>query len=160
MDKLIIRFLTRLVEIFIVVDLAILTGLVFLNVALRYLANTGIMMTEELSLYMLIWLVYMGAILAFAENSHISVDLLSRKLSPAMQKIARLLCDILMLAACVMLLIGCFIQGRIDMANLEIITEIPRGLRFICGSVFSISIILLLLVRMYHTITSKPQGAH
>ena len=160
MDKSIIRFLTRLVEIFIVADLAILTALVFGNVALRYLANSGISATEELALYMLIWLVYMGAILAFAENSHISVDLLSKKLSPVAQKVARMLCDLLMLGACVMLLIGCIIQGNVDMNNLEIITGIPRGLRFICGSVFSISIIVLLLVRMYNTMTSKPQGAH
>lgn len=160
MDKPFIRFLTRLVEIFIVVDLAVLTALVFANVALRYLANTSITATEELALYMLIWLVYMGAILAFAENSHISVDLINRKFSPPMQKIARFLCDALMLGACVMLLIGCYIQGSIDMGNLEIITGIPRGLRFVCGSVFSVAIILLLLARMYNTITSKPQGAH
>ena len=154
------RWLTKAVEAFIVIDLAVLTGLVFANVALRYLTDFSIMATEELSLYMLIWLVYLGAILAFAENSHISVDLLERKLPPQIVWMVKLFGDFLMLCACVMLLIGCYIQGGIDMNNLEIITGIPRGLKFVCGSVFSITIIVLLLFRMRLTITNRTRGGH
>ena len=159
MDKALIRYLTKAVEIFIVADLAILTGLVFCNVTLRYLAHTSIPATEELALYLLIWMVYMAAILAFSDGSHIRVDLVDSKLPPPVRRVVSLLCDLLMLGACVMLLIGCFIQGSIDMSNDEIITGIPRGLKFVSGGVFSVAIIVLLLTKMYRTVTGgTPEG--
>ncbi len=158
MDKALIRYLTKAVEIFIVADLAILTGLVFCNVTLRYLAHTSIPATEELALYLLIWMVYMAAILAFNEGSHIRVDLVDSKLPPPVRRVVSLFCDLLMMGACIMLLIGCFIQGSIDMSNDEIITGIPRGLKFVSGGVFSVAIIVLLLTKMYRTVTGGTPG--
>ncbi len=158
MPKTLVRFLTKAIETFVVLDLMILTALVFCNVVMRYVADTSIVATEELALYLLIWMVYMAAILAFQENSHINVDLLERKLSPRPRWMVRIFCDILMLGACVMLLIGCYIQGAIDMTNAEIITGIPRGIRFVCGGVFSLAVILLLLTRMYNAVLHGPQG--
>ncbi len=153
MDKSFIRFLTKTIEIFVVLDLMILTGLVFCNVTLRYVTNSSIPATEELALYLLIWMVYMAAILAFGERAHIRVDLLDTKLPPSIRRVFSVICDLLMLGACVMLLVGCYIQGSIDMTNAEIITGIPRGMKFVSGGVFSVAVILLLLTRMYRTVT-------
>ncbi len=158
MPKTLVKFLTRAVEVFIVADLAILTGLVFCNVALRYFTNSSIPATEELALYLLIWMVYMAAILAFNEGSHIRVDLVDSKLPPPVRRVVSLFCDLLMMGACIMLLIGCFIQGSIDMSNDEIITGIPRGLKFVSGGVFSVAIIVLLLTKMYRTVTGGTPG--
>ena len=160
MDKALIRYLTKAVEIFIVADLAILTGLVFCNVTLRYLAHTSIPATEELALYLLIWMVYMAAILAFSDGSHIRVDLVDSKLPPTARRVVSLFCDLLMLGACIMLLIGCFIQGSIDMSNDEIITGSPRGMKFVSGGVFSAVIITLLLGRMYTTLVHGVPAYH
>lgn len=139
--------------------MAFLTVLVFTNVVLRYVAHTSIMATEEIALYVLVWMVYMGAILMFAENGHISVNFLERKLPPASARILRIVCDLLMLGTCVMFLIGCYLQGMVDMSNTEIITGIPRGLKFMSGFVFSAAVIILLLARLYRTLTTKPQGS-
>ncbi len=160
MPKTLVKFLTRAVEVFIVADLAILTGLVFCNVALRYFTNSSIPATEELALYLLIWMVYMAAILAFSDGSHIRVDLVDSKLPPSIRRIVSLFCDLLMLGACIMLLIGCFIQGSIDMSNDEIITGIPRGMKFVSGGVFSAVIITLLLGRMYTTLVHGVPSYH
>lgn len=153
-----INILTRALQIFCSLCMMFLTVLVFINVVLRYVAHTSIIETEELSLYVLIWMVYMGSILMFAENGHINVNFLERSLSRSKARMLRIVCDILMLATFFAFMVGCYIQGSLDMSNTEIITGIPRGLKFASGFVFSIAAMALLLARLYRSMTTKLTG--
>ena len=55
--------------------------LVFGNVVLRYGFNSGIAISEELSRWLLVWLTFLGAIVALREHAHLGVDTLVRALS-------------------------------------------------------------------------------
>ena len=48
--------------------------LVFGNVVLRYGFNSGITVSEELSRWLLVWLTFLGAIVAVREHAHLGVD--------------------------------------------------------------------------------------
>ena len=48
----------------IVVSLALMVIMVFSNVVLRYVFNSGITATEELSRFLFLWLIFIGAIVA------------------------------------------------------------------------------------------------
>ena len=67
--------------------LAVMVVLVFGNVVLRYGFNSGIKISEELSRWLLVWLTFLGAIVAVREHSHLGVDSLVRMLSPAGKRI-------------------------------------------------------------------------
>ena len=54
--------------------LAVMVVLVFGNVVLRYGFNSGITISEELSRWLLVWLTFLGAIVAVREHSHLGVD--------------------------------------------------------------------------------------
>ena len=54
--------------------LAVMVVLVFGNVVLRYGFNSGIAISEELSRWLLVWLTFLGAIVAVREHSHLGVD--------------------------------------------------------------------------------------
>lgn len=56
--------------------LAAMTALVFANVAMRYLLGHSLTWVEELTRYMMIWLAYLGAGLAWRAGAHVAVDLL------------------------------------------------------------------------------------
>ena len=73
---------TRLLEYCVVAIMATMACMVFVNVVLRYGFNSGASITEEISRYLFVWLTFLGAILAFKDNSHVSVSVLVDKLSP------------------------------------------------------------------------------
>ena len=60
--------------------LAVMVVLVFGNVVLRYGFNSGITISEELSRWLLVWLTFLGAIVAVREHAHLGVDSLVRML--------------------------------------------------------------------------------
>ncbi len=48
--------------------LMVMVVLVFGNVVLRYVFNSGITMSEELSRWLMVWLTFLGAIVALREH--------------------------------------------------------------------------------------------
>ena len=55
-------FTKKLLEICVAVMLAVMSFLVFLNVVLRYSFNTSFTMTEELSRFLFIWVIFLGVV--------------------------------------------------------------------------------------------------
>src|SRR5215813_4243176 len=103
----------RLLKVAIVLCLAAMVVLVFTNVVLRYVFNSGIPTSEELSRWLLVWLTFLGAIVALREHAHLGVDTLVR----ALPRTGRLACFIasyaLMLYANWLLTLGSWKQAVI-----------------------------------------------
>ena len=55
----------------VAVLLAGMVVLVFGNVVLRYAANSGIPVSEELSRWFFVWLVFLGSIVALRDHQHL-----------------------------------------------------------------------------------------
>ena len=64
----------KLLKVVIAFFLAVMVVMVFGNVVLRYGFNSGITVSEELSRWSLVWLVFLGAIVALREHQHLGVD--------------------------------------------------------------------------------------
>lgn len=58
----------------IVLMMASMIGLVFTNVVTRYLFKYSIVWAEELSQFLMVWIVFLGAGLAFREGRHVAVE--------------------------------------------------------------------------------------
>src|SRR6266849_691280 len=70
----------RGLKVAIALCLAVMVALVFGNVVLRYVFNSGITMSEELSRWLLVWLTFLGAIVALRQHAHLGADTLVRML--------------------------------------------------------------------------------
>ncbi len=100
-------WLHRLEEGFIALLLVALTGLVFLEVVLRFGFDTGFLWAQEVSLYLGAWFILIGASYALREGAHIAVDAavnlldrpLKRLMAAAAVALSLLYCGILMAAA-------------------------------------------------------------
>jgi C4-dicarboxylate transporter DctQ subunit len=68
---------------FVGAALAAASALLFANVVLRYVFLAPISWAEEVSLYLMVWIVFVGASVAARTRGHIAVDLLPLVLSPA-----------------------------------------------------------------------------
>ncbi len=78
----------RFLELLLVILLAGMVIMVFGNVTLRYVFNSGWTVSEEFSRFFFVWLTFVGAVVAFREYSHMGIETLVVRLS----RKGRLLC--------------------------------------------------------------------
>lgn len=71
-------------------------ALVTAQVASRFIFNFSLAAASELSIYAMIWSVFLGAAVAFRSNSHIAMDILKNKLPTSAQGIAEAVIFILL----------------------------------------------------------------
>ena len=76
------RILSGAENVFIGGALAFASGLLFVNVVLRYLFREPLPWAEEVSIYLIVWIVFIGGSVAVRTRGHIAIDLLPLMLSP------------------------------------------------------------------------------
>ena len=82
--------------------------LVAVQVFCRYVLNSSLFWSEELARYMLVWLSFLGATVAYYRNLHPGVDALVSKISADKRRITRLLVHITVISlALIMVISGC-----------------------------------------------------
>ncbi|WP_150538612.1 TRAP transporter small permease [Actinobacillus vicugnae] len=156
--KTLAQYVGKAIEAVVVLILSAMSILVFLNVVLRYGFNSSISVTEEVSRYMFVWLAFLGAILAFSENQHVSVTVLTDKLSPIGRHILKLFTDAAMLFCCYLIVDGSWIQFQLNLANLAPISGLPQGITFLASTVAGALIGILIIARIGANLTALVKG--
>ena len=64
-----------MLTVIIVICLALMVFMVFGNVVMRYAFNSGITVSEELSRWLFLWLIFLGASVAVHEQTHMGSDM-------------------------------------------------------------------------------------
>jgi C4-dicarboxylate transporter, DctQ subunit len=91
------RALGWLETTFIGAALAFSSVLLFANVVLRYVFLAPIAGVEEVCLYLLVWIVFVGSSVAMRTRGHVAIDLLPRALAPAHRRLLALFVGALIL---------------------------------------------------------------
>lgn len=111
--------------VIVVICMTLMTAMVFTNTVLRYVSNTSIISSEELSRFLFVWMIFCGCILAVADDIHIKVDLLTKRLPAPLQRALNIVVGILLVIICVILAIGGYIQTAINFKNYAPTTNVP-----------------------------------
>lgn len=72
---------------FLGVGLAVASALLFVNVALRYVFFRPLAWAEELTMYLMVWIVFVGGSIVVRTRGHIAVDVLPLMLSRAANRV-------------------------------------------------------------------------
>ncbi|HDL4390686.1 TPA: TRAP transporter small permease [Mannheimia haemolytica] len=155
--KALAQLVGKLLEILVVI-LSAMSILVFVNVVLRYGFNSSISVTEEVSRYMFVWLAFLGAVLAFSENQHVKVTMLTDKLSPTARNILSVVTDLAMLFCCYLIVDGSWIQFNLNLNNFAPISGLPQGITFLASTVAGVLIGLLIIARIVATVGVIAKG--
>jgi TRAP-type transport system small permease protein len=115
------------VEVFLVLCLALMVAMVFANVVLRYGFSTGIVFSEEISRYLFVWVIFLGAVVAMRDHAHIGMDGLIRRLSKRGRQLCFTASCILMLGCCALLLYGGWRQTFLNWNASAQISGIPMA---------------------------------
>lgn len=148
----------RGLELLMVLCLAAMCVMVFGNVVLRHLFNTGINVSEELSRFSFIWLTFLGAVVATREGAHLGMDMVLRRLPPLARRLALLLGQLLMLLCCVVLLWGMVRQHPINAANIGLVTGVPLSFVYGVAYLCAVSIGAMALCNVVRLCRGRPMA--
>jgi len=124
--------LVRAAEWLLIALLAVMVVLVFGNVVLRYVFNSGIVFSEEVSRFVFMWLTLIGALVVMKDNAHLGMSSVVDRLGETGQRLCRFVSDSLTLACCLLLAHGTWKQVVIGMDNRSPVTDVPLGLVYLC----------------------------
>lgn len=146
----------RLLKVAIAICLAAMVVLVFTNVVLRYAFNSGIATSEELSRWLLVWLTFLGAIVALRQHAHLGVDTLVRALPPRGKLVCFVLSYLLMLYVNGLLTLGSWKQAVLTFDDTAPASGISVGLFFYSsGLVFGVSAAVILLLDLVRVLSGS-----
>lgn len=147
--KRLLTFLDKSLNYLIAAALTSMLLMVFINVVLRYLFDSGLTWSEEMSRFVFVWLVFLGAISALKDKMHLGVDILVGNVPPIIQKILYVLSS-----AAVLYTIYLMIDGGLKMTilNLDVLapaTGLPMMYVFGILIVTGIAMALIILFQLY-----------
>jgi TRAP-type transport system small permease protein len=145
----------RLLKAMIAACLALMVLLVFGNVVLRYVFNTGLTLSEELSRWLFVYLVFLGAVVAMREHGHLGMDGLVKRLPPRGRRACLIVSQLLMLWATWLLLAGSWAQTRINLGTTAPASGLPVAVVYGVGVVFGVSVLPLLLGDLWRAVGGK-----
>ncbi|MBB6559262.1 TRAP-type C4-dicarboxylate transport system permease small subunit [Acidovorax soli] len=154
LDRFIDRYV-RAINLLIALALAVMVVLVFGNVVLRYVFNSGITVSEELSRWLFIWITFLGAVAALRENAHLGTDMLVSRLPVKGKKVCMVLGQVLMLYLTWLFLAGSYKQMLINWDVEAPVTGASMAFFYASGVVFSVCAGFLLVLQLLRVLSGQ-----
>jgi TRAP-type C4-dicarboxylate transport system permease small subunit len=142
--------LSRIAHVAMGACLGVMAVAVFINVVLRYGFGSGIAASEELSRLLFVWMVFIGATVAYPQGEHMAFTSLLARLQSrprALQSMTALI-RILVITACVLVAIGAWQQVVVGMNSHSVVLEYPAALLPLPALLSSIAIAVMALIEL------------
>lgn len=150
----------RLISYLIAALLAVMVVLVFGNVVMRYVFNSGFSISEELSRWLFVWLTFLGAVVAVRSNQHLGTDMLVGRLGPAGKKVCMGLSLQLMLYCLWLLFKGSYDQSVINWDTTSAVMEVSMSWFYAAGMAFAVLSAPILLGDLWRLVTGQIDDDH
>jgi TRAP-type transport system small permease protein len=149
--KALADWLTRALEVVMVLCLAVMLIMVFGNVILRLFFNTGIDLSEEIPRFAFVWMTFLGAIVGMRRRAHLGVDILVQALPVLGRKVCWGLSQAVMLVCCIYIVYGTWLQHEIIEGNASPVAQLSMlwvfGVSYLTGTAIGL-ICLSNLIRL------------
>lgn len=148
----------KLLNIAIAFSLAAMSLAVFGNVVLRYLFNSGLTWSEEMSRYLFVWMVFLGAIAALKDKMHLGVDIVVNALPKGLQKAVFVISNAIVLYLLWLVLDGSWKMTILNMNSTGPATGMPLSYLYGIGVISSIWMMSLIIVSVFKAIRGKTES--
>jgi TRAP-type transport system small permease protein len=145
----------HVLEVVMALALAVMVIMVFGNVVMRYVFNSGITVSEEMSRWLFVWMTFLGAIVAIKEHGHLGTDMLVSRLPLAGKKFCLIVGHLLMLYVTWLLFSGSLAQAKINMDVEAPVTGASMAIFYGSGVFFAVVSGLLLLRETWLAVTGQ-----
>lgn len=156
--NLLSKLAERLVEGLMGLALGVMVVLVFGNVILRYVFNTGLPWGEEIARLMFVWMIFLGAILALRRNAHIGVEVLQAKLPAGARRACAVVSHLLVLYALWLFAAGSWTQTVIGMTTYSTVLGYPTALMAGAGLLCAVTMLLMVGVNLLRIVFNHQRA--
>ena len=139
----------------VIVMMAVMATLVFMNVVSRYILNHSIIWAEEVSQYLMVWVAFLGAGLALRQGRHVAIELLQDRLPLTARKMTRRLVVLLLIAFMGILTVLGFQFTRFAWDQETPVLNIPLGIPYMAVPIGA----LLLMIHLFFLYRSYIDGS-
>ncbi len=139
--------------------LAVMVVLVFGNVVLRYGFNSGITVSEELSRWCFVWMIYLGAIVGLKEHAHLGTDMLISRLGRRGKRTCLVVSQLAMLYVTWLIFTGSLAQTRINWDVTAPASEWSMAWFYGIGVVFAVVTAPMLLRELWRVVSGSATEA-
>lgn len=126
-------WLLRLVENLLIAGFVVMIAMVFGNVVLRYGFDSGIIVSEEVSRMIFVWLTFGGAFLVAREGGHLGMAAFVLALGRRGRLVCRFATESLSLLCMGLLVSGCWTQTLLNLENHAPVSGIPLAVTYMAG---------------------------
>ncbi|MBV9360348.1 MAG: TRAP transporter small permease [Betaproteobacteria bacterium] len=145
----------RAIEYAIAAFLAVMVVMVFGNVVLRYGFNSGIIVSEEVSRWLFLWVTFLGAVVALKEHAHLGSDFVISRLPRRGKQACIVIGHVLMLYATWLIFSGALTQARINLSVEAPVTGASMAFVYGTGVVFAPCAAVLLARDLWQLLTGR-----
>jgi TRAP-type C4-dicarboxylate transport system permease small subunit len=153
------KFLTRAMNAIIVISMVLMVVMVFGNVVLRYIFNSGITVSEELARFCFLWLIFVGSVVVMREGGHLGVDTVIARLPRAGKVACVLASNVLILWVCYLFFVGSWRQTVVGWGTLMPATGIPMAFHYATGLVMGVGVALIVLNNTWKVLSGQATDA-
>ncbi|KKX29310.1 TRAP transporter small permease [Rhizobium sp. LC145] len=145
----------KALEILLIIMIAAMAIMVFVNVVLRYGFNSGLNVSEELSRYFFVWLTFVGAVVAFREHGHLGVETLVAHFGRKGRIICMILSNIIIIACSAIFFWGTWKQYPINASMTAPVTGISMAWVYGIGFFTGAGCTIIALERLLRLVTGR-----
>jgi len=145
----------RGLEIIIALLLAAMTLMVLGNVVLRYVFNSGLSVSEELSRFLFVWVTFIGAVVVARQNMHLGVETLVVRFGRNGRLLCLVLSDLIVVLCCVIFFCGTWKQADINATFYAPVTNISMLWVYGIGFFSSVGIGAIAALRLLRATTGR-----
>ncbi len=145
----VLKLVDKCINVAIACLLALMGVFVFGNVALRYLFNSGLPWAEELSRFLFVWLIFMGAVGALKDGNHLGFTSLVQRLPGRAKTLVYMVSNVIVLCTLWLLFQGSVRITKLGWLNAAPATGIPMSFMYVAGAVSSALMGVVVLVNLY-----------
>lgn len=135
--------------------LGVLVIAVFINVTLRFVFNSGFVVTEEVSRILLVWLVFGGAIVVLHGGNHIKMTMAVERLNRQAQVVLAVLGGVLMIFCDVLLLMGAWRQLGFSLSDFYPVSGLPVAVIYAPGLIAAGTFALITAWKLFTLISGR-----
>ena len=156
------KFLVKPLEIILIVTMAAMTLDVLWGVFSRFILGSQTRWTEELAIYLLIWISLLGASLTYGERGHLGVDYFVQKLDPRAQVWAAVLVElvVLMFSLCALVYGGWMLVSKtLDAGQISPTLGWPMGYIYMAAPVSGVFFSLFAVEHLIRLVTGTADDS-
>jgi TRAP-type transport system small permease protein len=128
----------KLLQVIMVACITVMLVMVFGNVVLRIVFNTGWDLAEEIPRFAFVWMTFLGAIVGMRRHAHLGVDMVVQMLPIFGRKVCWAISQAVMLVCCGYIVYGTYLQHDIISGNASPVAQLSMvwvfGVSYLTGT--------------------------